>query len=231
MTTPPQPLAAVPDFEEYVRTRHDALLRSARRLVRDPLDAQDLLQTALLRTYTRWDRITDKRLADAYLRRVMINTRAEWWWRAQRLQELPSAYLPETSVEDSAERHADRTLLTDLVKSLAPQQRAVVVLRHWEQMSTQETAAALGLSPGTVKSTLHRALGRLREELLLRTGDSATVQRAEHLPPARPRRSRPRPGPRRRPASTAAADNAVAPSATMTHPPTGRRSLPGPREE
>ncbi|MEU1011833.1 SigE family RNA polymerase sigma factor [Streptomyces sp. NPDC005890] len=166
MTTQPQPRAPVMDFEEYVRTRHDALLCSARRLVRDPLDAQDLLQTALLRTYPRWDRIADKRLADAYLRRVVINTRAEWWRRAQQLRELLSAQLPETSVEDSAERHADRTLLMDLVKSLAPQQRAVVVLRHWEQMSTRETATALGLSPGTVKSTLHRALTQLREELL-----------------------------------------------------------------
>ncbi|MEU6594477.1 SigE family RNA polymerase sigma factor [Streptomyces sp. NPDC046881] len=167
-TTPPEPHAPATDFEEYVRTRHDALLRSARCLVSDPLEAQDLLQTALLRAYPRWDRIADKRLADAYLRRIMINTRAEWWRRAQRLRELPSAHLPETSVEDSAERHADRTFLMDLVKSLAPQQRAVVVLRHWEQMSTRETATALGLSPGTVKSTLHRALTQLREELLRR---------------------------------------------------------------
>ncbi|WP_436800461.1 sigma factor, partial [Streptomyces virginiae] len=66
-------------FEEYVRTRQDALLRSARRLVPDPTDAQDLLQTALVRTYGRWDGIADKSLADAYLRRVMINTRTEWW--------------------------------------------------------------------------------------------------------------------------------------------------------
>ena len=53
----------------------------------------------------------------------------------------------------------------DIMKVLAPKQRSVVVLRHWEQMSTEETAAALGMSAGTVKSTLHRALARLREEL------------------------------------------------------------------
>jgi DNA-directed RNA polymerase specialized sigma24 family protein len=53
----------------------------------------------------------------------------------------------------------------DILKVLAPKQRSVVVLRHWEQMSTEETAAALGMSAGTVKSTLHRALARLREEL------------------------------------------------------------------
>ncbi|NED79615.1 SigE family RNA polymerase sigma factor, partial [Streptomyces sp. SID11233] len=74
-------------FEEYVRARQDALLRSTRRLVPDPVDAQDLLQTALARTYRRWQGIADKRLADAYLRRVMINTRTEWW-RARRLEEV-----------------------------------------------------------------------------------------------------------------------------------------------
>ena len=152
------------EFEEYVRTRQDALLRSARRLVPDPVDAQDLLQTALVRTYGRWDGIADKRLADAYLRRVMINTRTEWW-RARKLEEVPTEQLPDASVDDATEQHADRALLMDILKVLAPKQRSVVVLRHWEQMSTEETAAALGMSAGTVKSTLHRALARLREEL------------------------------------------------------------------
>ncbi|MET7790352.1 SigE family RNA polymerase sigma factor [Streptomyces sp. NPDC005248] len=152
------------EFEEYVRTRQEALLRSARRLVPDPVDAQDLLQTALARTYGRWDGIADKSLADAYLRRVMINTRTEWW-RARKLEEVPTEQLPDASVEDGTEQRADRALLMDVLSVLAPKQRSVVVLRHWEQMSTEETAAALGMSAGTVKSTLHRALARLRQEL------------------------------------------------------------------
>lgn len=157
--------AQVLDFEEYVRTRQDALLRSARRLVSDPLDAQDLLQTALARTCDKWDRIEDKRLADAYLRRVMINTRTEWW-RSRKLEEVPTDVLPEVvGVEDGIERHADRELLVELLWALPPKQRSVVVLRHWEQLSTEETASALGMSVGTVKSTLHRALARLRSEL------------------------------------------------------------------
>ncbi|MEE1930401.1 SigE family RNA polymerase sigma factor [Streptomyces sp. TRM 70351] len=152
-------------FESYVRDRQDALLRSARRLVADPLDAQDLLQTALVRTLGKWDGIEDKALADAYLRRVMINTRTEWW-RARRLQEVPTDTLPEVaSEEDRFGQHADRALLVDVLGVLAPKQRSVVVLRHWEQMSTEETAEALGMSTGTVKSTLHRALARLRAEL------------------------------------------------------------------
>ncbi|MFJ9713908.1 SigE family RNA polymerase sigma factor [Streptomyces sp. NPDC101234] len=152
------------DFEEYVRIRHAALLRSAQRLVADPLDAQDLLQTALARTYLHWHRIADKRLADAYLRRVMINTRTEWW-RARKLQELPTEQLPDTSIEDPTQQLSDRQLLRDLMKALTPQQRSVLVLRHWEQLTTEETAAALGMAAGTVKSTLHRALARLRQEL------------------------------------------------------------------
>ncbi|MEV7848197.1 SigE family RNA polymerase sigma factor [Streptomyces cyaneofuscatus] len=151
-------------FEDYVRTRQEALLRSARRLVPDPVDAQDLLQTALVRTYGRWDGIADKSLADAYLRRVMINTRTEWW-RARKLDEVPTEQLPDASVDDGSEQRADRALLMDILGILAPKQRSVVVLRHWEQMSTEETAAALGMSAGTVKSTLHRALARLRQEL------------------------------------------------------------------
>ncbi|AKN72656.1 RNA polymerase sigma factor [Streptomyces sp. PBH53] len=151
-------------FEEYVRTRHTALMRSARRLVADPLDAQDLLQTSLARTYVRWERIADKRLADAYLRRVMFNTRTEWW-RARRLTEIPIEHLPDTSVADCAEQHADRVELMDAIKLLAPLQRSVVLLRHWQQMSTDETATALGIAPGTVKSTLHRALAHLRQAL------------------------------------------------------------------
>ncbi|MFB7915122.1 SigE family RNA polymerase sigma factor [Streptomyces sp. NPDC056061] len=171
------------EFEEYVRTRQDALLRSARRLVPDPVDAQDLLQTALARTYGRWDGIADKSLADAYLRRVMINTRTEWW-RARKLDEVPTEQLPDASVEDGTEQRADRALLMDVLGVLAPKQRSVVVLRHWEQMSTEETAAALGMSAGTVKSTLHRALARLRQELENREAASREAALREERRPA-----------------------------------------------
>ncbi|SEO77804.1 SigE family RNA polymerase sigma factor [Actinacidiphila rubida] len=155
---------AVLEFEEYVRTRQDALLRSARRLVPDPIDAQDLVQTALVRTYPRWDGIADKALADAYMRRVMINTRTEWW-RNRKLEEVPSAELPEATVDDGAEQRADREMLRDAMRVLAPKQRQVVIMRHYGQLTTEETARALGMSTGTVKSTLHRALARLRYEL------------------------------------------------------------------
>ena len=155
---------AVLEFEDYVRTRQDALLRSARRLVPDPVDAQDLVQTALVRTYPRWNGIADKTLADAYMRRVMINTRTEWW-RSRRLEEVPTGDVPDATVDDGAEQRADREMLRDVMRVLAPKQRQVVVLRHYGQLTTEETARVLGMSTGTVKSTLHRALARLRHEL------------------------------------------------------------------
>lgn len=160
----PQVAAPTPDFEEYVRTRQDALLRSARRLVPDPVDAQDLVQTALARTFPRWQSIADKGLADAYMRRVMINTRTEWW-RARKLDEVPTCELPDATIDDGTEQHADRAMLHDALAVLAPKQRQVVLLRHYRQLSTEETARELGMSVGTVKSTLHRALARLRAEL------------------------------------------------------------------
>lgn len=164
MTVRPATKSKTLDFEEYVRSRQDSLLRSARRLVPDPVDAQDLVQTALCRTFPRWNLIADKGLADAYMRRVMINTRTEWW-RSRKLEEVPTENLPDASIDDGTEQHADRAMLMGALAILAPKQRQVVVLRHWEQMSTEETASALGMSTGTVKSTLHRALARLREEL------------------------------------------------------------------
>ncbi|MEU8351009.1 SigE family RNA polymerase sigma factor [Streptomyces sp. NPDC048845] len=149
-----------------------------RRAEKDPVEAQDLLQTALVRTYGRWDGIADKTLADAYLRRVMINTRTEWW-RARKIDEVPTEQLPDASVDDGSEQRANRALLMDVLRVLAPKQRSVVVLRHWEQMSTEETAAALGMSTGTVKSTLHRALARLRQELESRELEALEMERTE----------------------------------------------------
>lgn len=173
---------AVLGFEEYVRTRRDALLRSARRLTPNAADAQDLLQTALARTFPVWDGITDKRHADAYVRRVLINTRTSWW-RARKLEEYPTEQLPETALDDGAEQRADRSMLMLAMGTLTRQQRNVVALRYYEGMSTSETACTLGISVGTVKSTLHRALHRLRDELERQDARDSAVAR----PPAQGR--------------------------------------------
>ncbi|EFL13326.1 SigE family RNA polymerase sigma factor [Streptomyces sp. C] len=152
------------DFTAYVRMRRPALLRTARRLVPDPADAEDLVQAALLRTHVRWDGIADKSLADGYLRRVMISVRTDWW-RARRTDEVPMERPPELPGEDGTVQLLDRAELLEVLTVLSTKQRAVVVLRYWAELSIEETAGALGVSPGTVKSTLHRALLVLRQEL------------------------------------------------------------------
>lgn len=192
------------DFGEYVRERGDALLNVARGLTANPADAQDLLQTALLRTFPLWDGITDKRHADAYVRRVLVNTRTSWW-RSRKLDEFPTEQLPETLVGDGAEQRADRSMLMRALGGLSPQQRGVVVLRYYEGLDTAETAQALGISTGTVKSTLHRALLRLREDLRrqeLSQGTAGTV-RARRGDAARPGRGVPTGRRTHRPATSA----------------------------
>jgi RNA polymerase sigma-70 factor (sigma-E family) len=175
------------EFEEYVRTRHDALLRSARRLTPNPADAQDLLQIALSRTFPVWDGIVDKRHADAYIRRALINTRTTLW-RSRKLDEYATDQLPESAVEDGTEQRADRAMLLGALGVLPQQQRDVVVLRYYEGMSTAETAQTLGISAGTVKSTLHRALARLRTELERQGERGAPAAKARRTAPARPAR-------------------------------------------
>ncbi|MFF3160068.1 SigE family RNA polymerase sigma factor [Streptomyces sp. NPDC057910] len=154
-------------FEDFVRTRQDALLRSARRLIPNHADAQDLLQTALMRTFSRWDAIEDKQCADAYVRRVMINTRTEWW-RARKPTEVLAEFPLEVTADESIEQYGnkeDQIVLIESLRDLTKHQQSVVLMRHWGEMSTEETAAALGIPSGTVKSTLHRATVRLREGL------------------------------------------------------------------
>lgn len=160
------PREADPRFEDWVRARQDVLLRSARRMTDSHADAQDLLQSALARTFPVWDGITDKRNADAYVRRVLVNTRTSLW-RSRRLQEYAVATdeLPERPVEDATEQHAQRDLLEQAMRRLSVRQRRVVAMRYYQDLSTPQTADALGVSTGTVKSTLHRALVLLREEI------------------------------------------------------------------
>lgn len=157
--------AAHQDFGEYMRLRRDALLRIARRIMPEPADTEDLLQAALLRTQATWPGTKDKARADAYIRRVVINLRTEWW-RARKVDEAPLEHLPEAGFEEVRLRQLlYREGLLEVLLLLGERQRSAVVLRYWEDLSAKETAQALGISPGTVKSTLHRALETVRQEL------------------------------------------------------------------
>jgi len=151
------------EFREYVLTRGPALLRAARQLTGHPLDAEDLLQNALTRTYQAWDRIQDRAALDGYVRRAMVNINISQW-RRRKVEEYPSDDLPEivTAAETSGDVHER---LEQAMQQLPERMRAAIVLRYYEDMTEPEIASALGISVGTVKSTVSRAMAKLRTEL------------------------------------------------------------------
>ncbi|WP_225824152.1 SigE family RNA polymerase sigma factor [Streptomyces naphthomycinicus] len=158
---------AYPSFASYVRARQPVLLRAARSLTANPCDAEDLLQTALAKTYVAWERIEDQRALDGYVRRALLNTRTSQW-RKRRVDEFACDELPEPEPlpgdDDPAERQALHDAMWRAVMKLPARQRAMVVLRYYEDLSEAQTAEVLGVSVGTVKSAVSRALGKLRED-------------------------------------------------------------------
>jgi RNA polymerase sigma-70 factor, ECF subfamily len=152
------------EFREFVRVRSAALLRVAYLVCGDLTLAEDLLQTALARTYLAWRRHTDIESLDAYTRRVLLNTATSWWRRRWR-GEHPTSELPEQPVGDRTDHVAERDAMWRLLGRLPARQRAVIVLRYYEDRSEAEIAAALGVSVGTVKSHASRALATLRTHL------------------------------------------------------------------
>ncbi|MEU6061158.1 SigE family RNA polymerase sigma factor [Streptomyces sp. NPDC047097] len=159
-------VSSYPSFTSYVRARGPVLLRTARSLTANPCDAEDLLQTALAKTYVAWDRIEDHRALDGYVRRALINTRTSQW-RKRRVDEYVCDELPEPlgpPAADPAEQQALRDAMWRAVERLPTRQRAMVVLRYYEDLSEAQTAEVLGVSVGTVKSAVSRALGKLRED-------------------------------------------------------------------
>lgn len=142
-------------FDDFVGSRSTALLRTAYLLTRDHALAEDLLQTALTKAWFAWSRI--ETAPEAYVRKVLVNTYASWWrrkWNGEHATES----LPETPVEP-----AESTLdLWQAMARLPRRQRAVVVLRYFEDLTEAETADLLGCSVGTVKSQASKALAKLR---------------------------------------------------------------------
>ncbi|WP_113698556.1 SigE family RNA polymerase sigma factor [Nonomuraea lactucae] len=151
------------EFREYVLTRGPALLRAAHQLTGHPLDAEDLLQNALTRTYLAWDRITDRGALDGYVRRAMVNINISQW-RRRKVEEYPSDELPEVACESDAYGEVHERLERALSR-LPERMRAAIVLRYYEDMTEPEVASTLGISVGTVKSTVSRAMAKLRTEL------------------------------------------------------------------
>jgi RNA polymerase sigma-70 factor (sigma-E family) len=146
------------EFDRFVVTRSQALLRTAYLLVQDENLAEDLLQTALTKTWFAWSRVDDP---EAYVRRVLVTTSASWW-RRRWTRETPTADLPEPHASVAAEGPVDGQDLWVALGQLPPRQRAAVVLRYLEDRTEAETAQLLRCSVGTVKSQCAKALAKLR---------------------------------------------------------------------
>ncbi|GAA1258567.1 hypothetical protein GCM10009677_06660 [Sphaerisporangium rubeum] len=154
------------EFREYVVARGPALLRAAHRLTGQPADAEDLLQAALARTYLAWERINDPAALDGYVRRAMVNINISWW-RRRKLEEYPAEHLPDTPAREVPSPGEIHELLEEALARLPVRQRTAIVLRYYEDMSEPEIAQALGVSVGTVKSTVSRGMAKLRGDVVL----------------------------------------------------------------
>ena len=152
------------DFREFVAARSGALLRTAYLLAGDWATAEDLLQIALTKTYLAWKRLGRIDAVEPYTRKVLVNT-ATSWWRRRWHGERPTEILPETAITDGLDERLERDALWRQVRDLPARQRAVLVLRFYEDQSEAETARLLGVSVGTVKSQCSRALASLRQRL------------------------------------------------------------------
>ncbi len=153
-------MAAPTDFTEFMRARWSALYRTAYLLTGDPHDAEELLQDAMARTCVKWRGIRDKGAADGYVRRILVHEASKGWRR--RKHERPAEHLPEVPHAGGLGGLEQQADVWRQVEALPPRQRAVIVLRYYEDLSEADIASALGCSRGTVKSQAHLALRRLR---------------------------------------------------------------------
>ena len=149
-------MSGAEDFEEFVVARSGALLRSAYLLTGSHQDAEDLVQTALLKAVPRWGKVREH---EPYVRRILVHESVSRW-RRRRWRETSSDLLPEQA---AAGLDLDRRIiLRQALGRLAPRQRAVIVLRYFDDLTEAQAAEALGISVGTVKSQARDALARLR---------------------------------------------------------------------
>ncbi|MFL6076425.1 MAG: SigE family RNA polymerase sigma factor [Mycobacteriales bacterium] len=158
-------------FREFVAGRSAALFRLAYVLTGDYHQAEDLLQTALTRTAAHWRRVEDP---DAYVRTTLYRLRISGWRRHARHRETSPGVLPERPVPDSADQVVLRVGMYEALRRLTPKQRAVLVLRYFEDLPEREVAEVLGCSVGTVRSQTARALAKLRA-----TAGDFTVEEAQ----------------------------------------------------
>jgi RNA polymerase sigma-70 factor (sigma-E family) len=150
-------------FAEYFAARSDAMRGTAFLLCGDWHRAEDLTQTAFAKLYLAWHRVARHEVLDAYVRQILIRAfldeRRLGWWRRVRLTDRPV----EVPFEGPAPEN--RMAVLDALATVPPRQRAVLILRYWEDLSIDETAALLHCSTGTVKSQAARGLQAMRKHL------------------------------------------------------------------
>jgi RNA polymerase sigma-70 factor (sigma-E family) len=137
------------EFRDYVAVRQTALFRAALLLTGHRQDAEDLLQTALTELAERWTEIAAKGSADAYVRKILYHQRVSWWRKRRHIQEYTAAVLPETAGGEFAVDVAQRLSLARALAELTPKQRAVIVLRYYEDLPEAEVAQIMGCTVGT----------------------------------------------------------------------------------
>jgi RNA polymerase sigma-70 factor (sigma-E family) len=154
-------------FAQFAAARGRSLHRTAWLLTGDWALAEDLVQTALVRSWPRWERIRRRDDPEVYVRRVMVNTWASWTRRRWR-GEHPAKTMPDSPAPgDLAAEVTSRMAVRSALGALTDRQRAVFVLRVFDDMSEVQVAEVLGCPAGTVRSTMSRALARLRDDLQL----------------------------------------------------------------
>jgi RNA polymerase sigma-70 factor (sigma-E family) len=151
-----------PGFAAYVAARQRHLLGVAVLLCGDRGLAEDLVQEALVKMARHWPKVRAG-APDAYARKIIYHDSIRVWKR--RTREVIVAEVPERAGNDPTDAWQARTDVRNALQQLAPRQRAVIVLRYYEELSEAESASALGVSVGTVKSQTHAALGNLRRHL------------------------------------------------------------------
>lgn len=150
-------MASRSEFDDFVAGRSPALLRTSYLLTRDTQAAEDLLQTVLVKAWRVWGRLDEG--PEAYVRKALVNTYVSWWRRRWH-GEVPTDQMPERAATTMDLELRDAVL--GALGRLPRRQRAVVVLRYYEDLSEAETARLLDVSVGTVKSQCSKALAHLR---------------------------------------------------------------------
>src|SRR6476469_5599478 len=152
------------EFAAYMAARQPSLLRTAYLLTGNRHTAEDLVQTAFAKLYLSWDKVQRRELVDGYVRRILVNENSSMWRRSWKRREVSTDRVPERHGVDTPDEGQSRAVW-EFVQTLPRKQRAVIVLRYYEDLSEAETAQLLGISVGTDKSQASRALAAMRSRV------------------------------------------------------------------